>query len=64
MNQSNQPNTQPGLASQTLDLSAGLGYGLLYQPILSSDLPQSQFMIAMQFLHRRLKSAKSSQFKA
>lgn len=40
------------IPNQTLDLSAGLGYGLIYQPVLSAP---SFNPFAMQFisLHRR-----------
>ena len=49
----NNPSFQEAYASQqTLDLSAGLGYGLIYQPVLGAP---SSNPFAMQFhmSHRR-----------
>lgn len=42
------------VSNQTIDLSAGLGYGLIYQPVLGSNIPSEYpFAYQMLSLHRR-----------
>ncbi len=56
-------NKTPGnsVSNQTIDLSAGLGYGLIYQPVLSSNIP-SEYALAKQILSYHRRGAMQRQF--
>jgi hypothetical protein len=50
-------NSSNTVVSQTLDLTTGLGYGLIYQPVIGSAATsaQKQFPMRKHCLHRRPK---------
>lgn len=54
MNTSLNTTSSQGLVSEILDLSAGLGYGLFYQPVLVSNA-EFPFDSILSSIHRRLK---------